>query len=298
MRCSLLCRYRRKPVLPQCIIIDNQTSDTMNRSIPRTIFATLAILLIIPICAGNVHETTIYYLNDSVETGDTLELEQGYQLTIEDIRKNDAEISIFNGSEAILNTSISGDYTFDKEIAGINYDIIRISMNLNGGDPAPMVLEQYRDPDKPFDYPLIGEVSINIKKGEREPLKAGYELEATSIIDNNVVLTLYKGDDIVKQEKLSGSDKRFIHTTKVDGQRHTILIANLDRISNNDSVQLSELSQFKDPESADEGDDDDDDDGKWNTELVESPYFRYLLSIFVFACVFVMVLGIARRVHK
>ncbi|MEA1894319.1 MAG: hypothetical protein U9N36_03770 [Euryarchaeota archaeon] len=269
----------------------------MNRSIRRTIFVTLAILLIIPICAGNVHESTIYYLNDSVDTGDAFDLEQGYRLTIEDIRKNDAAISIFNDSEAILNTSISGDYLFEKEIDGINYDIIRVSMNLNGGEPAPIVLEQYRDPGKPFDYPLIGAVSISIKKGERESLKAGYTLEATSIINNNVVLTLYKGDDIVKQEKLSGNDKRFIYTTKINGQRHTILIAKLDWISNNDSVQVSGLSQFKEPESADEGDDDDGDD-KGNLQLVESPYFRYLLSIFVFACVFVMMLGIAGRVRK
>ena len=269
----------------------------MNRSIQRTIFVTLAILLILPICAGNVHEATICYLDDSVETGDTFDLEQGYRLTIDDIGKNDAAISIFNGSEEILNTSISGDYTFEKEIDGIDYNIIRISMDLNDGEPAPMVLEQYRDPGKPFDYPLIGAVSISIKKGEREPLKAGYELETTSIINNNVVLTLYKDDNIVKQEKLSGNGERFVYATKIDGQRRTILIAKLDRISNNDSVHVSGLSQFKDPESTDEGDDDDG-DGKWNLQLVESPYFRYLLSIFVFAGVFALILGIARRVRK
>ncbi len=170
-------------------------------------------------------------------------------------------------------------------------------MNLSDGEPAPMVLEQYRDPGKPFDYPLIGAVSITIKNGEREPLKAGYKLEATSIIDNNVVLTLYKGDDIVKQEKLSGNGERFVYTAKIDGQRRTILIAKLDRISNNDSVQVSGLSQFKDPESADEGDGDAD-DGKWNTQLVESTIFRYLLSVFVFACVFVLILGIARQMRR
>ncbi len=267
----------------------------MKGPIPRTIFITLAILLIIPICAGNVHEATICYLEDSVETGDTFDLEQGYRLTIDDIRKNDAAISIFNGSEEIRNASISGDYLFEKEIGGIDYDIIRISMNLSDGEPAPMELEQYIDPDKPFDYPLIGAVSTSIKKGEREPLKAGYELEATSIIDNNAVLTLYKGDDIVKQEKLSGTGERFVYTTKIDGQRRTTLIAKLDRISNNDSVHVSGLSQFKEPESADEGDGD---DGKWNLQLVESTIFQYLLSIFVFACVFVLILGIARRMHR
>ncbi len=269
----------------------------MNRSIPHIIFVTLAILLIIPICAGNVHEATICYLDDSVETGDTLELEQGYRLTIDDIRKNDAAISISGVSEEILNTSISGDYLFEKEIGGIDYDILWISMNLSGGEPVPMVLEQYRDPDKPFDYPLIGAVSMSIKKGERESLKAGHELEVTSIIDNNAVLTLYKDDNIVKQEKLSGNGERFVYTTKIDGQRRTILIAKLDRISGNDSVQISELSQFKEPESADD-DGGDGDGGKWNTQLVELPIFRYMLSILVFAGVFALILGIARRVRK
>ena len=269
----------------------------MDGSIQRIIFITLAILLIVPICAGNVHEATICYFEDRVETGDTFDLEQGYRLTIDDIRKNDATISIFNGSEEILNTSISGLYLFEKEIGGIDYDILWISMNLNDGEPAPMVLEQYRDPGKSFDYPLIGAVSMSLKKGEREPLKAGYELEVTSIIDNNAVLTLYKDDNIVKQEKLSGTGERFVYATKVDGQRHTILIAKLDRISGNDSVHVSGLSQFKEPESADEGDGDDD-GSKWNTQLVESTIFRYLLSIFVFACVFVLILGISRRIRR
>ena len=270
----------------------------MDRSTPCIILVTLAILLIIPICAGNMHEATICYLTDSVETGDTLDLEQGYRLKIDDIRKNDAAISIFNDREEILNTSISGYYTFEKEIGGIDYDIIRISMKL-GGEPAQIELEQYRDPDKPFDYPLIGAVSISIKKGEREPLKAGYELEATSIIDNNAVLTLYKDDNIVKQEKLSGNGERFIYTTNIDGQRRTILIAKLDRISGNDSVHISGLSQFKDPESADTGDGDGDgDESKWNLRLVESPIFRYMLSVFVFACIFVLILGIVRQMHK
>ncbi len=269
----------------------------MNRSIPHIIFITLAILLIIPICAGNVHEATICYLEDSVETGDTIDLEQGYRLTIDDIRKNDAAISIFNGSEEIRNASISGLYLFDKKIDGIDYDILWISMNLSDGEPAPMILEQYRDPGKPFDYPLIGAVSISIKKGEREPLKAGYELEVTSIIDNNAVLTLYKDDNIIKQEKLSGNGERFVYATKIDGQRRTILIAKLDRIFGNDSVHVSGLSQFEEPESADEGDGDDD-GSKWNTQLVESTIFRYLLSIFVFACVFVLILGISRRIRR
>ncbi len=269
----------------------------MNRSIPCIIFITLAILLIIPICVGNVHEATICYIEDRVETGDTFYLEQGYRLTIDEIRKNDAAISIFNGSEEIRNASISGLYLFDKKIDGIDYDILWISMNLSDGEPAPMILEQYRDPDKPFDYPLIGAVSISIKKGDREPLKAGYELEATSIIDNNAVLTLYKDDNIVKQEKLSGNGERFVYTTKIDGQRRTILIAKLDRISNNDSVHVSGLSQFEEPESADEGDGDGD-GSKWNTQLVESTIFQYLLSIFVFAGVFALILGIARRMRK
>jgi len=270
----------------------------MDRSTPRIIFITLAILLITPICAGNVHEATICYIEDSVETGDTFDLEQGYRLTIDDIRKNDAAISISGGSEEILNTSISGEYTYKKEIDGIGYDIIRISMKLGDGYPVQMELEQYRDPDKPFDYPLIGAVSISIKEGEREPLKAGYTLEATSIIDDNAVLTLYK-DNRVRLEKPIGYGERFVYTTKIDGQRRTILIAKLDHISGNDSVHVSELSQFKDPESTDEGaGEGEGDDSKWNTQLVESMIFRYLLSIFVFACVFVLILGIVRQVRR
>jgi len=283
----------------------------MNRSIPRIICITpvknspsrastlgaltLAILLIIPICSGNVHESAICYLDGSVEAGDVFDLEQGYRLTIDDIRTSDAAIRIFDGSEEIINTSISGDYTFEKEIGGIDYDIIQISMNLTGSDPAAMVLEQYIDPDKPFDYPLIGAVSISIEKGEREPLKGRYELEATYIIDNNAVLTLYKDDNIVKQEKLSENGERFVYATKIDGQHRTILIAKLDRISNNDSVDISGLSQFGEPEFTAGRDDG---DSEWNTELADSTIFRYLLSVCAFACVLALIIYIARHIRR
>jgi hypothetical protein len=140
-------------------------------------------------------------------------------------------------------------------------------------------------------------VSISIKKGEQEPLKAGYKLEATYISDNNADLTLYKDDNIVKYEKLSENCEWFVYTTNIDGQRHTILIAKLDRISGNDSVHISGLSQFKEPESADVGDVEED-DGKWNARLVESTIFRYMLSIFVFACIFVLILGISRQMQR
>ena len=250
----------------------------------------LAILLIVPVCSGNVHEPAIYYFEGSVKSGDTFDLEQGYRLTIDDIRKDSAAISISGGSEEIVNISISGDYTLEKEISRIDFDIIQLSMNLTGSDTASMVLEQYIDPDKPFDYPLIGAVSMSIEKGEREPLKEGYELEATSIIDNNAVITLYKGDNIVKQEKLSGNGERFVYMAKIDGQRRTILIAKLDRTSNNDSAHISGLSQFREPESTDCGGGD---GGSWNAELADSAIFRYLLSVCVFACVLALIVYIA-----
>ncbi len=79
----------------------------------------------------------------------------------------------------------------------------------------------------------------------------------------------------------------------IDGQRHTILIAKPDRISGNDSIYMSGVSQFRDPESTDAGD-----NKNWNAGLVELPIFRYLLSIFVFACVFVLIIGIARQMRR
>ena len=282
----------------------------MNRPIPRTVCITpvknslsrastlkaltlaIGILLIVPVCSGNVHEPAICYLESNVKAGDAFDLEQGYRLTIDDIRKNSAAISISGGGEEIINTNISGDYTFKKEVSRIDFDIIHLSMNLTGSDTVPMVLEQYIDPGKPFDYPLIGAVSMSIEKGEREPLKAGYELEVTSIIDDYTVLTLYNDDNIVKQEKLRGNGERFVYTTKIGGQRRTILIAKLDRISNNDSVHISGLSQFREPESSDCGGGD---GSSWNAKLADSAIFRYLLSVCVFACALALLVYIAMR---
>ncbi|MEA1944626.1 MAG: hypothetical protein U9N07_04735 [Euryarchaeota archaeon] len=254
----------------------------MDIPILRIIGITLVLLLFIPTCIGNVHEATIFYLEDEIKTGDTVDLEQGYRLVIDEIRKSDAAISIFDGGKEVMNTSISGDYTYQKEIDGIDYDIIRISVNATG-NVVRMAIEQYIDPDKEFDYPLISDIAMSIRKGEREPLKEGYELEATSIIDNNAILTLYEDGKIVKQEKLS-ENGRFIHAKKIDGQYNTILIAKADRVEN-DSIHISGLSQFKEPEStcSDEND-------AWNIKLAESTIFRYLLSVCVFAGMLALIL--------
>ncbi len=267
----------------------------MKTPVLRIICITLLLLSTVPICVGNMHEATICHFEGNLMAGDVLDLEQGYRLAIDDIRKKSVMISIFNGDYEIVNTSTSGDYTFSKEIDGIDYDILRMSVNATEDDVAAIVIEQYVDCEKSFDYPLIACISVNVKEGERESLKAGYGLEVTSIIGNNAILSLYKGDKIVKQEKLNGSDKeRFVYARKVDGQCRTILIAKLDGISGG-SVHLSELSQFEEPAGSD-GDCNSHD--KWNAKLAGSTEFRYLLSACVFAGMLALILIITRQMRR
>ena len=271
------------------------TINVMKTPILRIICIALLLLSTVPICAGNMHEATICHFEGDLMAGDVLDLEQGYRLAIDDIRKKSVMISIFDCDYEIVNTSISGDYTFAKEIDGIDYDILRMSITATGDDVAAIVVEQYADKDKSFDYPLIACISASIREGEREALKAGYGLEVTSVIDNNAILSLYKDDKIVKQEKLNGSDKeRFIYARKVDGQYRTILIAKLDGISDG-SVHLSELSQFEEPVDSD-GDCDSSD--KWNVKLARSTEFRYLLSTGVLAGMFALILVITRQMRR
>lgn len=276
---------------------------------------TLVLLLIIPICAGEVHEATIGYFEGGAGAGDVFYLEQGYRLVINEIRDGGARISIFDRENEVTNASVSGapgEYAFEKRIDGINYTILRASVNVTGG-AARVTIEQHIDPEAAFDYPLIGCISVGIGKGEREPLKAGYELEVTSVIDNNTIITLYKNDKIVKQEKLSeNGNRRFVYTKNVgdgEGARstrsacndRTILIAKLDRISA-DSVHLSELSQFEEPESAGGGRGDGDGSScggnGWNNRLAESDWFRYLLSASVFAGILAMIFFSLRQMRR
>lgn len=267
----------------------------MKTPILRIICITILLLSTVPICAGNMHEATICHFEGKLMAGDVIDLEQGYRLAIDDIRKKSVMISIFDGDYEIVNTSISGDYTFAKEIDGIDYDILRMSVNATDDDVAAIAIEQYVDNDKSFDYPLIACISVSIKEGERESLKAGYGLEVTSIIDNNAILSLYNDDTIVKQEKLNGSDKeRFIYARKVDGQYRTILITKLDGISDG-SVHLSELSQFEEPAGSD-GDGNSSD--RWNVKLARSTEFRYLLSAGVFAGMLALILIITRQMRR
>ena len=279
----------------------------------RIIGITLALLPIIPTCAGDVHEATIGYLEGGAEAGDVFYLEQGYRLVINEISGDGAMISIFDHENEVTNASISGvpgDYTFEKRIDGIDYTILRATINVTGG-AARVTIEQHIDPEAAFDYPLIGCISVGIREGEREPLKAGYELEATSVIDNSTILTLYKNDKIVKQEKLSeDGNRRFVYAKRVGDRRdtrstrsacgaHTVLIAKLDRLSLN-SVHLIELSQFEEPEPTGGGSGSGGSGGGdgWNNRLAESIGFRYLLSASVFAGMLALIIFSLRQMRR
>lgn len=285
----------------------------------------LCILVCIPACAGNVHEATIFYFDGDIETGRSIDLEQGYLLRVGDVRNDGATIDISNGGKKIANPDIpkKSSYIYEKELGDVNYDIIKISLGETDttSNTVSLIVEQYIDPDRSFDYPLISDVSVNIGQGDREPLKEGYELGVESIADNNAILTLYKGDETVKQEKMYGDDpdkRRFVYMKKIGGDYHTILIAKLDWVSwdvNGGVAHLRGLSQFKDPEyvrtagdveesahenesSSQSSPDDGGSSDKWNVRLAESTAFRYLLSGCVFAAIFALILSVTRMGQK
>jgi len=281
----------------------------------------LCVIVCIPTCAGNVNEATIFYFDGDIKTGRAIDLEQGYMLRVKEVRNDGATIDISNGGKKIetLDLSKESSYTLEKGLGDINYDILKISLvgantTLN---TVSLTIEQHIDPDRSFDYPLISDVSANIGEGDREPLKEGYELGVGSIADNNAILTLYKGDETVKQEKLYGDDpdkRRFVYMKKIGGDYHTILVVELDRVSldaKGGVAHLRGLSQFKDPEyvkttidseeSAQENESlqgDGSGSDKWNIRLAESAAFRYLLSGCVFAVIFALILLVTRIGQK
>ncbi len=284
----------------------------------------LCVIVGIPACAGNVHEATIFYFDDDIETGRSIDLEQGYMLRVKEVRNDGAAIDISNGGKKIANPDISkkSSYTLEKGLGDINYDIIKISLVRTNttSNTVSLIIEQHIDPDRSFDYPLISDVSVNIGEDDREPLKEGYELGVESIADNNAILTLYKGDETVKQEKLYGDDpdkRRFVYMKKIGGDYHTILVVELDRVSLDTKggvAHLRGLSQFKDPEyvrtagdseesahgneSSQSSPDDGGSSDKWNIRLAESTAFRYLLSGCVFAAIFALILSVTRMGQK
>ena len=280
----------------------------------------LCVIVCIPACAGNVHEATIFYFDGDIKTGRSIDLEQGYMLRVMEVRNDGATIDISNGGKKIETPDISKEssYTLEKRIGDINYDIIKISLvgANTTSNTVSLTIEQHIDPDRSFDYPLISDVSANIKEGDREPLKEGYELGVESIADNNAILILYKGDKTVKQEKLYENDpdkRQFVYMKKIGGDYHTILVVELDRVSldvKGGVAHLRGLSQFKDPEYIRMGDLEESAQGneslpgdvsgsdKWNIRLAESAAFRYLLSGCVFAAIFALILLVTRMGQK
>ncbi|HIE31460.1 MAG TPA: hypothetical protein EYP67_03645, partial [Methanosarcinales archaeon] len=240
----------------------NEPTRRTTRRIVRVISLALAMslctFLYIPACTGNVQEATIFYFDGGIKTGHTLDLEQGYIIRVGDIGNDGAAIGISDGGKEVANPDIlkKSSHTFEKEMGGVDYDIITISLIGTDTDSntVSVIVEQYIDPGRSFDYPLISDVSVNIAEGDLEPLKEGYKLGVTSIADGNAILTLYRGGVTVKQEKLYENDPdkgRFVYMKKIEGEYRTILIMELDRVfwdAKGGMVRLRGLSQFKDPE--------------------------------------------------
>ncbi|RZN33936.1 MAG: hypothetical protein EF813_10490 [Methanosarcinales archaeon] len=279
----------------------------------------LCVIACTPTCAGNVHEATIFYFDGDIRTDRSIDLEQGYMIRVKEVSNDSATIDILNCGKTIKTQDIpqESSYTLEKGLNNINYDIIKISvLGANTtSNTVSLTIEQHIDPDRSFDYPLISDVSANIKEGNREQLKEGYTLGVGSITDNNAILTLYKGDKTIKHEKLYGDNpdkRRFVYMKKIGGNHHTILVVELDRVSLDATggvAHLRGLSQFKDPEYVaitDSGDSAqgneslpcDSSSNKWNVRLAESPYFRYLLSGCVFAAIFALILSVTRTRQK
>ncbi len=119
------------------------------------------------------------------------------------------------------------------------------------------------------------------------------EVELAKAVDDNTSEDVQNTDDSMENlmDMYEESFKRFAEGEVVTGR-----IISVDKdyilvdIGYKSEGQIR-INEFKDENG-------DGDGSKWNTQLVESTIFQYLLSIFVFAGVFAMILGIARRMRK
>jgi hypothetical protein len=223
-------------------------------------------------CATEEEKALIYYSEDTLNAGDTVQLEQGYSFKLVDANEDSGDILVkvyHNGEEIDVGDSFGDeDSPFEyiitiKEVDGddeeeeeIDYVVIWIRpVDFDEKDDSIYVareIEQFLDPEQDDDDFLTLDSSMSVKVGETLSLDEGYTLDASDMEDDSVVLELSKDGNSLKKEELEIGDI-FSYSKTVDASTRTIFIGRVNKFfesSTGSTVILKDVTQRADFEDS------------------------------------------------
>ncbi|WP_370572999.1 S-layer protein domain-containing protein [Methanomethylovorans sp.] len=239
----------------------------------RFVFICAMILLSLlpsPVYCSTEEKAMIYYSEETLTAGDTVQLEQDYSFKLMDASEDSGDILVkvyYKDEEIDIGDSFGDeDNPFeyivtikeeDEEEEEIDYLVIRITpVDFDDKDDSISVdveIEQFLDPEQDDDDFLMLDTSKSVKVGETLPLEEGYTLDANDMEDDSVIIELSKDGKSLKKEELEVDDI-FSYSKSVDNSARTIFIARVSKFfesSTSSTVILKDVTQRPDLEKSD-----------------------------------------------
>ncbi len=241
----------------------------------RFVFICAMILLSLlpsPVYCSTEEKAMIYYSEETLTAGDTVQLEQDYSFKLMDASEDSGDILVkvyYKEEEIDIGDSFGDeDNPFeyivtikeedeDEEEEEIDYLVIRITpVDFDDKDDSISVdveIEQFLDPEQDDDDFLMLDTSKSVKVGETLPLEEGYTLDANDMEDDSVIIELSKDGKSLKKEELEVDDI-FSYSKSVDNSARTIFIARVSKFfesSTSSTVILKDVTQRPDLEKSD-----------------------------------------------
>ncbi|WP_370575293.1 S-layer protein domain-containing protein [Methanomethylovorans sp.] len=229
-------------------------------------------LLPSPVYCSTEEKAMIYYSEETLTAGDTVQLEQDYSFKLMDASEDSGDILVkvyYKDEEIDIGDSFGDeDNPFeyivtikeedeDEEEEEIDYLVIRITpVDFDEKDDSISVdveIEQFLDPEQDDDDFLMLDTSKSVKVGETLPLEEGYTLDANDMEDDSVIIELSKDGKSLKKEELEVDDI-FSYSKSVDNSARTIFIARVSKFfesSTSSTVILKDVTQRPDLEKSD-----------------------------------------------
>ncbi len=230
---------------------------------------TLIFLLSFPAYCFTEEEAIIHYSEETLSSGDIVQLDQGYSFKLMDTSKNSGDILVkvyYKDEEIDIGNSFGDENEPFEYIVTIkekdkegkeeetDYRILRITpvdFDIKGNKTYVEVkIEQFLDPEQEDDDFLMLDTSKSVKVGEKLSLEEGYSLHASNMEDDSVILELNKDGRSLKKAELEIGDT-FSYSKNVDGISRTIFIARASKFfesSTSSTVILKDVTQRRDPE--------------------------------------------------
>jgi len=217
----------------------------------------LSVLFLALLASPAAADELIDYKSRSLSSGDTLELQQGYSVNLEWIKKDLDAVGVVvdDGSvRPFAEMIMEKNETRVLERGGskvMTVTVLDVSQSEGGRFLARLEIEQYRDPGRQYPEPVLQQGNFRVGSGAARDLAQGYSVKVSSE-EEGVRLTLIK-NSIPLERYFIGVGDVVTYSRVVEGQEYTVLTGKVGSVfedtQGNVNVVFSTINQYRAPEA-------------------------------------------------